>query len=228
PADLRQRPGAVLFPFALVHVDVGRRLARRSRLRSATLGEHLGVDARAGVDAADREVFAQGMAVEALPHQDALQIRMAGEHDAEHVEGLALVPVRRLPYRGDGWNRTLLVGPHAEPHACVLLKRIERVRDAEAQAGVVRELRVVDAREIDEIDEPVVLECAADFDDAIAVGKERDLAGELLRIENRVARARNGGRNERIALDVVHAFRGRRRGCRRGWWWRGWWWRRLF
>ena len=60
---------------------------------------------------------------------------------------------------------------------------------AEARAGVVRELRVVDAAEIDEIDEAVVLEGATDFDDAVAIDEERDLADVLLRAGDRVAEA---------------------------------------
>ena len=141
---------------------------------------------------------------------------MAGEHDAEHVERLALVPVRGLPDRRDGRNRLVLGGPDAQPHARVLLERVERVGDAEARAGVVRELRVVDAAEIDEVDEAVVLEGAADFDDAVAVDEERDLADLLLRAGDRVAEARDRGGDQRIALDLVDAAPGGAAGAAAG------------
>jgi hypothetical protein len=82
-------------------------------------------------------------------------------------------------------------------------------------------LRVVDAGEIDEIDPAVGLERARDFHDAVAVDEERDLARELLRVEDGVVDAGDGGGHERIAFDVVDAARrrsggpGRRRCGRR-------------
>src|SRR5579859_5192971 len=45
--------------------------------------------------AGEREILAEGMAHEAVVGEDAAQVRMAVEHDAEHVEGLALEPVGR-------------------------------------------------------------------------------------------------------------------------------------
>ena len=44
-----------------------------------------------------RVVLAQRMALELRVHEDAAQIRMPVEADAEHVEDLALAPVRGLP-----------------------------------------------------------------------------------------------------------------------------------
>src|SRR5207244_5921136 len=95
--DLRYRPHPVVRPVTLVEIDVLHILAGRPRLRSTTFRKDLRIDARAGVDAADWKILAQRMAVEAVPHQNALEIRMAIEADAHHVERLAFVPVRRLP-----------------------------------------------------------------------------------------------------------------------------------
>src|SRR5476651_608059 len=109
------------------------------------------------------------MAVESFPHQDALEIRMTAELDAEHVERLALVPVRRFPDRRYRRNGTLFRRPHAQPHARVSAKGVERVRDAESWSGMVRIRRIVGAAEINEIVEAVVLERAGHFDDALAI-----------------------------------------------------------
>jgi hypothetical protein len=47
--------------------------------------------------AGNREILAEGMADETVVGQDAAQIGMAFEMDAEQVEGLALVPVGDVP-----------------------------------------------------------------------------------------------------------------------------------
>src|SRR5207244_3960991 len=58
--------------------------------------------------------------------------------------------------------------------------------------------------------EAVVLHGPADVDDAVALDDERDLADELLRVEDRVGDACDCRGNERVALDVVGAASGRR------------------
>ena len=75
------------------------------------------VDRGAGVDPLDGEVLAQRVAVESLPGQDALQVRVVGEVDAEHVEGLALHPVGDLPHAGDGAHLDPVGDPHLEAEA---------------------------------------------------------------------------------------------------------------
>src|SRR5262252_9325837 len=63
--------------------------------RTSALRPLLGVDGRARVDPLERKVLLQRMAVETLPRQDAAQVRVPLEADAEHVPGLPLLPVRR-------------------------------------------------------------------------------------------------------------------------------------
>src|SRR5438034_3674677 len=56
-------------------------------------------------------VFAQGIAVEALPGEQALEVGMALEADAEHVPDLALLQVRPLVNRIErGHGRRAAVG----------------------------------------------------------------------------------------------------------------------
>src|SRR3990172_4856426 len=50
----------------------------------------------------DRVVLSERMADELVVHQDALQIRMSVEADAEHVPDLPLEPVRTGPHRRQG------------------------------------------------------------------------------------------------------------------------------
>src|SRR5262245_18207426 len=45
--------------------------------------------------AGEREILAQGMALNAVIGEDAAQVGMTGEQDAVEVESLALIPVRR-------------------------------------------------------------------------------------------------------------------------------------
>ncbi len=49
--------------------------------------------------ARQREVLAERMADEAVVSEDAAQVRMSAEHDAEQVERLALEPVGAKPRR---------------------------------------------------------------------------------------------------------------------------------
>src|SRR5690606_19809450 len=56
----------------------------------------------ANLDVADqREILAERMADETVVGEDPAQVRVAVEHDAEHVEGLALEPVGHRPQVGD-------------------------------------------------------------------------------------------------------------------------------
>ncbi len=105
------------------------------------------------------------------------------------------------------------VGIGAQADALVLPERIEHVRHAEAVAFVARIRRVVDAGEVDEILEPVVLECLRDFDEVVPVDDEGDLAGEFLRVEDRFAEAFDSRCDERVVSDLVGAPTGGL-GCR--------------
>src|SRR4029077_13889132 len=60
--------------------------------------------------ARQREVLAERMADEAVIGEDAAQVRMPVEHDAEEVERLALEPVHPWPYLDErGKHRELVV-----------------------------------------------------------------------------------------------------------------------
>src|SRR5688500_12748594 len=91
---------------ALAHVggQVLERIRDRELLhrvaRLGLRGERLAQLLRAAEAAAEREVLPQRIAfLVLLPHEDAAQVRMPLESDAEHVEALALEPVGALPDR---------------------------------------------------------------------------------------------------------------------------------
>ncbi len=77
----------------------------------------------AHLDVADqREVLAERMTDEAVVGQDAPQIRMAAEQDAEQIECLALEPVGAGPDAGQRVDDRILdvLAPHAHPQALVV------------------------------------------------------------------------------------------------------------
>ena len=58
-----------------------------------------------------RKILAERMADKAVIGQDATQVRVPAEQDAEQVESLALVPVGTLPDTGDGrQHRKIIIG----------------------------------------------------------------------------------------------------------------------
>src|SRR5262245_16303720 len=59
---------------------------------------------------AERRVLAERPAVPVVGEQDAREVGMPGEGDAEEVVGLALVPVRGRPHARNGRDRRMLVG----------------------------------------------------------------------------------------------------------------------
>src|SRR5438093_5183590 len=92
-------------------------------------------------------VLAQRVALELRVHEDAPQVGVPGETDAEHVPRLALGPERGLPGRrdgGDGRNRFRDRRLHAE--AVVPAERVELVDHLEAR----RAPQVVDDGQIRE------------------------------------------------------------------------------
>src|ERR1700686_1349166 len=70
-------------------------------------------------------ILAQRKTLPAVGHQNALQVRMSVELNTEHVEDLALQPVRSLPNRYAGRNRSAVRDLRFHPHALVARKRIE-------------------------------------------------------------------------------------------------------
>src|SRR5713226_5713041 len=73
----------------------------------------------------DSVVLAQGMALPAVRKQNALEVRMSIELDAEHVEGLALQPVGRRPEGDRTWQALAIGDERLHADALVARKRIE-------------------------------------------------------------------------------------------------------
>ena len=105
--------------------------------------------------ARDREVLAERMADEAVVGEDAAQVDVAVEDDAEQVEGLALEPVGGAPDLGERGNlRHVVVGTEDLQAQPPVVRQREQVRDdAEAKAfpGRVAVARVVDAAQVDQL-----------------------------------------------------------------------------
>ncbi len=79
----------------------------------------------------DAVVFAQRMSLPAIGQQDALQIRMPVEADAEHVEDFALKPVGGCPDRR-GTGNAFAVGDHDfHANAFVFGKRVQNPEEVE-------------------------------------------------------------------------------------------------
>src|SRR5262245_54865176 len=87
---------AAAFESPIFRAKLQRRLLSVFLLFGQTELPHLG--------GARRMFFAQGVALPGRRHQDAPQMRMAVEGDAEHVPRLALVPVGRGPDVGYGFE----------------------------------------------------------------------------------------------------------------------------
>ncbi len=107
------------------------------------------VDLVLGQDPAPRRVvvLAQRVAAERLVGEDAPQVRMALEGEAEHVERLALEPVGRLPDAGQAGQPGVVLGHrHLEPQPLAARQRVEVVDRLEALLA----LRVVDAAEVEQ------------------------------------------------------------------------------
>ena len=63
------------------------------------------------------------MTDETVVRQDAAQIRMTLEQDAEEIEGLALVPVGSTPDIDDGWHdrRIIYAGVDTQTQTVIVL-----------------------------------------------------------------------------------------------------------
>ena len=87
-----------------------------------------------------REVLAERMADEAVVGEEAAQVRVAREQDAEEVEGLALEPVGRGPDLDQGVDHRVGVigaeGAQAQPP--VMRDRQQVRHDGEPRAGRTR------------------------------------------------------------------------------------------
>src|SRR5579884_348052 len=86
------------------------------------LRRHLDVG-QFGLDAGEREFLAQREIGITLPHQDAAQVGMAGEADAEHIVGFALVPVGSRPESDGAGHGRLGVAGAGRRQADVIVRR---------------------------------------------------------------------------------------------------------
>ena len=120
-------------------------------------------------------ILAHGVAVEALPEEDAGHVRVAGEAHAVHVVDLALRPVGGAPDRGDRGHRRRLVGRHPQPDPAVRLEAVDVIDDVEAR----RALRIVGAADVHQVGELVLrLQGGRDLGDGVAPDLEGQIAGE--------------------------------------------------
>src|SRR5882724_1399599 len=125
------------------------------------------------------------VALPVIGKQDARQVGMAGEADAEEIERLALVPVCRRPDRADGRNAFAVGHAHLEAYPVAMRYGIDVVVDLEplrlpgivggAQIGQQIELR---AR--------VGLQEPADVGEALDLDSRRHLPGEVGDVLDRV------------------------------------------
>src|SRR5207342_1828744 len=85
------------------------------------------------------EVLAQWVTLERFGQEQLQRLRMALERDPEHLDRLALVPVRGRVEVGDrGTDRILVWQPHLHAHVVVMCGR-EQVRD-DLEPGVGPEI----------------------------------------------------------------------------------------
>lgn len=73
----------------------------------------------------DRSVFSQREALPVIRHQDAFEIRVACELNAEHVEDLALEPVGRFEEIGKGKDWICFGESGFDPQVAVVIEGIE-------------------------------------------------------------------------------------------------------
>src|SRR5689334_13437260 len=102
----------------------------------------------------EREVLPQREAfLVLLPHQDAAQIRMAVEADAEHVVALALHPIGTLVDRPDARHdeRLPLEEQRLQPQEAAVRQRAQMPDDLDRPVHVA----VLDRRDVDEIVVPL-------------------------------------------------------------------------
>ena len=151
-----------------------------------------------------REVLAQGMAFKAVVGEQPAQIRMALEHDAIEIIGLALEPVGARKDIDDGSDRTILIDLDLDANTPVPGRRQQMVDDVEA----VRALRPVHRREIDKGKEGAARIIAQECDHPVdlgRLGRDRELAPD-----NGIAADRAGERaGNRLTEGVERVLRHR-------------------
>ncbi len=135
----------------------------------------------------DEVVLAKRVSDEAVMAENALQVRMAREADAVHVEDLALEPVRALPVVVDRGDLGVLRRQRGlDAHALAARHRAQVVHDLEPVV-LPAESEAVDARDVDEEVEAAALGGPEELDDGAhrrRADRGRRLAVLLVRGEN--------------------------------------------
>src|SRR5579884_643372 len=154
-------------------------------------------------DARERVVLAERVADPIGGHQDAREIRVTGEADAEEVVDLALIPVRRGPDRGDGGDlrvgRVLVADADLQPDGGAGGERHQVVDHVEAGLA----LRPVHRRDLrEEVEALLVAQGAADRLDRLGPHDDGGLAAVLRDVEDvgavALAQERHRARRQRV------------------------------
>src|SRR6266540_6015619 len=152
---MRRPPRSTLFPYTTLFRSQPSTAAPSPRnssrvVRSAILRLDLRADER--LAPIDGVVLSQRVADELLVEEEAPQIRMTLEADAEHVPHLSLEPVGDGPESARGGHpRVVFLHPHLEADAVVVRGRVEMIDDLEARPVLAPgELEIVDRRDVHE------------------------------------------------------------------------------
>src|SRR5215208_4531547 len=120
------------------------------------------------------------MAFPVVRQEYAPQVRVAREDNAEHIEGLALVPVGRLPDIGHGLDaRVVFVKPHLQADAMIKIRREQVIVDLKARLFFRAEVHAADVGEQVELQTGRALEKATGRAYVLARDDEGRLAESL-------------------------------------------------
>src|SRR6266446_3885519 len=153
----------------------------------------------------DGVVLAQRVADELLIEEEAPQVRMTLEADAEHVPHLPLEPVGDGPEpAGGGHPRVVFLYAHLEADAVVVRGRVEMIDDLEARPVLAPgELEIVHRRDVDEEveREPGVIAAEGEgVEDGLAGHHRRVIAAEVVGLQHAPAETRAQPRKNRLSV----------------------------
>src|SRR5262249_24636649 len=129
--------------------------------------------------AREREILAQWVTLEAVVGQDATQIRVTGEQDAEHVVGLPLVPIGGREQVNHAWHGCFRVRLALDPKALILARGKQMIDHVKALGA----LGIVDAANVDQLFELALAVIAQDrqhLHDVLGRNDHGDLAKRYL------------------------------------------------
>src|SRR5213593_236003 len=172
-------------------------------VRSAILRLDLRADER--LAPIDGVVLAQRVADKLLVEEEAPQIRMTLEADAEHVPHLSLEPVGDGPESaGGGHPRVVLLHPHLEADAVVVRGRVEMIDDLEARPVLAPgELEIVDRRDVHEEVERefgVIPAEGESVEDGLGGHHRRVIAAEVVGLQHTAAETGAQPRKNRLSV----------------------------